>query len=57
MIMDKRIQEVEKLINNLIEYSKLKIEVRDWHAVCDAMNDIRELEAELDTRKELMFKV
>ena len=27
----------------LVAYCKMKIEARDWHAVSDAANDIREL--------------
>lgn len=27
----------------MVEYCKLKLAQRDWHGVCDAANDIREL--------------
>lgn len=30
----------------LIEYAKMKIEERDWHALSDVANDLRELEIE-----------
>lgn len=29
----------------LISYLKMKCEQKDWHGVCDAANDLRELEA------------
>jgi hypothetical protein len=31
----------------LIDYLKMKIEVEDWHAVCDAGMDLRELDVKL----------
>jgi outer membrane protein assembly factor BamD (BamD/ComL family) len=37
----------------LVAYCKMKIESRDWHAVSDAANDIRELLAkypDIETR-------
>ena len=30
----------------LIDYLKLEVEQEDWHGVCDAANDLRELDAE-----------
>lgn len=33
-------------IEKLIEYMRVKIEERDWHAVSDAANDLRVLEAQ-----------
>ena len=33
----------------LIVYLKMKVEEADWHAVSDAANDLRVLEAYLDT--------
>lgn len=29
----------------MVEYLKLKVEQADWHAVSDAANDLREIEA------------
>lgn len=37
----------------LITYLKAKTEAQDWHAVSDAANDIRELEALLNLLAEL----
>lgn len=37
---------LEAKIAALIEYLKVKIEERDWHAVSDAANDLRVLEAQ-----------
>jgi len=28
----------------MVEYLKLKLHEEDWHGVCDAANDLRELE-------------
>jgi hypothetical protein len=39
------VEELEQHIQVLIKYSEAKILQRDWHAVADAMMDIRELEA------------
>lgn len=36
---------IENEIETLVEYIRLKITQEDWHAVSDAANDIRELEA------------
>lgn len=30
----------------LVEYLKVKVEMRDWHGVSDAANDLRVLEAQ-----------
>ena len=47
------IEELESHIEVLIKYSQAKILKRDWHAVADAMMDIRELEA----KKQLMNEI
>lgn len=42
---------------NLIAYLLMKVQAEDWHAVSDAANDIRDVEAEklgiIAARKEL----
>ncbi len=35
----------------LIQYLKMKVEERDWHAVADAAMDLRELEVEIKNAK------
>lgn len=37
-------EQIQYHINVLITYIQSKIELKDWHAVSDAANDIRELE-------------
>jgi len=32
---------------DMIRYLRMKVDAEDWHAVCDAANDLREIEAEL----------
>lgn len=34
----------------LINYLRMKVDQRDWHAVADAAMDLRELEAQRDTQ-------
>lgn len=36
----------------MIEYLRLKLEEQDWHGVCDAANDLRELEVEIKCHKD-----
>lgn len=38
------IVESENKIETLVDYIQSKIEEKDWHAVSDAANDIREIE-------------
>ena len=45
--------DLRRQIDKLVDYIKLKIEQNDWHGVSDAANDIRELEAKIETYKEL----
>lgn len=47
------IEELESHIEVLIKYSQAKILQRDWHAVADAMMDIRELEAKKQVMNEI----
>jgi hypothetical protein len=47
------IEELEQHIQVLINYSQAKILQRDWHAVADAMMDIRELEAKKQVQNEI----
>ena len=42
-----RIQDLEQLKSQLIQYIEVKIKVEDWHSVSDAANDLREIEVEL----------
>jgi len=44
---------LETKIAALIEYLKVKTEERDWHAVSDAANDLRVLEAQNNATKAL----
>lgn len=37
---------IEDKINTLIEYLKVKLDERDFHAISDVANDLRVLEAE-----------
>lgn len=46
------IMATESRIDNLVNYMQMKIKERDWHAVCDAANDIREMEERIKTLKE-----
>lgn len=46
-------ENLQKAINNLIDYMRSKIDLKDWHAVADAAMDIRELEAKIEVLKEL----
>lgn len=47
------VEELEQHIQVLINYSQTKILQRDWHAVADAMMDIRELEAKKQVLNEI----
>jgi hypothetical protein len=47
------VEELEQHIRVLIKYSEAKILQRDWHAVADAMMDIRELEAKIQVINEI----
>ena len=38
---------LEEQIELMVKYLLMKVEQRDWHAVCDAANDLRELEVKL----------
>ena len=38
--------------DSLIHYARMKIDQEDWHAVADAMMDLRELDAKLQTLRE-----
>jgi len=31
----------------ILRYLRVKADVEDWHGVCDAANDLREIDAEL----------
>lgn len=46
------INATEERIDGLVDYMQMKIKERDWHAVCDAANDIREMEERIKTLKE-----
>lgn len=48
--------ELESQVQDLVKYSQLKIKQRDWHAVADAMMDIRELEAKIELLNQLEQK-
>jgi hypothetical protein len=48
------IQELEKQIQQLIQYMNVKISQRDWHGVADAAMDIRELEAKIQVYRNLI---
>ena len=39
--------------NQLIKYIQVKIGAEDWHAVSDAANDIREIDAKFELIKEI----
>jgi hypothetical protein len=39
------LQEIEYRIETMINYLKMKVDEKDWHAVSDAANDLRELVA------------
>ena len=41
-----QIKEVDNRIRFMLSYMRVKIDMRDWHAVEDAGSDIRDLEAE-----------
>jgi hypothetical protein len=45
--VNKAIGDLNKEIDGLTEYMKLKMQQRDWHGVADAAMDIRELEAQI----------
>ena len=49
MIYEERINELKQAKERMIDYLKLKVTEQDWHAVCDAANDIREIESALNT--------
>ncbi len=40
--------QIESQIYILIAYLESKLEARDWHAISDAANDLRVLEAKLE---------
>lgn len=44
--LDKDNLEQERFI--LISYLNAKMKSEDWHAVCDAANDLREIDARLE---------
>lgn len=43
----------QRLRTILIEYLLAKVGQEDWHAVSDAANDLRELDARISAKKEL----
>jgi hypothetical protein len=45
--VNKAIGDLNKEIDGLTDYMKLKMQQRDWHGVADAAMDIRELEAQI----------
>lgn len=53
-MMRTRIKEIPGEIQELISYSHLKTNQEDFHAVSDAANDIRELQAEKRVLKEFL---
>lgn len=42
-----RIQHLEQLRQMVIAYLEAKFRDEDWHGVCDAATDLREIDAEL----------
>lgn len=47
LLYDKEVTALERQIEGLKDYCQMKLTAEDWHAVSDAANDLRELEAEL----------
>lgn len=45
--------ELETEIEELMQYMHMKIKAKDFHAVSDAANDARELEAQIETLVDL----
>lgn len=54
--MDKQIKEWESQVRDLEVYIYAKIRAKDWHAVSDAANDIRELEASITTLRTYLIQ-
>ena len=48
---DARAAELEANRIRLIDYLRLKVDEGDWHGVCDAGMDLRDLDNELDGLK------
>lgn len=53
MVLSVETIDAENKIETLIDYMKSKIEERDFHAVSDAANDVRELEERIRVYKKL----
>jgi len=47
MTRDMRSMQLEAERVEIIRYLRVKVDVQDWHGVCDAANDLREIDAEL----------
>jgi len=43
---DRRLQ-LQHERSEIMRYLRVKADVEDWHGVCDAANDLREIDAEL----------
>lgn len=48
---DERTKQLVSMRAVLMVYLKIKVEAEDWHAVSDAANDLREVDAELRAMK------
>lgn len=44
--MDNYLEQLEKRKDQMIQYLLLKVEEEDWHGVCDAGMDLRDIESE-----------
>ncbi len=47
------IQQMEKEVESYTSYLQVKIREKDWHAVSDAANDLREIQAKIDILKQI----
>lgn len=47
LVYDRSPSPLEKQREALMVYLRAKVDAEDWHAVSDAANDLREVEAEL----------
>ncbi len=54
-MLDKMAASLLREKETMVLYLRLKLDQRDWHGVCDAANDIRDIDAKLELLGELQL--
>lgn len=55
--LENKIASFKQQISTLVRYMESKANARDWHAVSDAANDVRELETGVQLCEELLREI